>query len=275
VAIPEIENVCVDADVLIFVIPHQFVEPLCQRMVGKIKKSAIAVSLCKGLDHKTNKIQLLSSIIKEKLGIDCAVMMGANIASDIANEDFSESTIGCNDMRKAKILKRALQTNYFRLSISNDPSAVELCGALKNIVAVGVGFCKGLGLGASTQAAVIRLGLMEIIAFSKQFFNSNNLSPFFESCGVADLYATCVSGRNSKCAVALAESSKDVETLEKEILNGQKWQGPPTAQAVYEFLEDKKLIDRFPLFVAVHNICILKIKPVELINHLRNHPEHM
>ncbi len=37
---------------------------------------------------------LLSGIIKESLGIDVSVLMGANIAKEVAKEHFSESTIG-------------------------------------------------------------------------------------------------------------------------------------------------------------------------------------
>lgn len=62
------------------------------------------------------------------------------------------------------------QTKYFRISITRDEVGSELCGALKNIVAVGAGVTDGLGYGDNTKAAVIRLGFMEMRSFIFQFF---------------------------------------------------------------------------------------------------------
>lgn len=58
------------------------------------------------------------------------------------------------------------------------------------------------------------------------------------------------------------------------MLNGQKLQGPPTAEEVNVMLKAKNLTDKFPLFTAVHRICIKEIKPQDLIDQIRNHPEH-
>lgn len=276
-AVPELLDAAAGADILVFVIPHQFIGRVCDTLKGKIKPNALGLSLIKGVDEGPEGLKLISDVIKEKLGIGVSVLMGANIANEVADEKFCETTIGCRNKEDGALLKELMQTRNFRITVVEESDVVEICGALKNIVAVGAGFCDGLGFGDNTKAAVIRLGLMEMISFSRLFCTASTVSPatFLESCGVADLITTCYGGRNRKVADAFAKTGKSIEELEKEMLNGQKLQGPATAAEVHHILQGKDLHHKFPLFTAVYEICY-KGRPVrEFIDCLQNHPEHM
>lgn len=168
--------------------------------------------------------------------------MGANLANEVAEEKFCETTIGVKDSKMAPILRDLFQTPNFRVVVSDDVDAVEICGALKNIVACGAGFVDGLGLGDNTKAAVIRLGLMEMIKFVDVFYPGSKLATFFESCGVADLITTCYGGRNRKCSEAFVKSGKSIAELEKEMLNGQKLQ--------VSFIREGQRISSVPLILG-------------------------
>lgn len=162
---------------------------------------------------------------------------------------------------------------------------------------------------------------MEMIKFVDVFYPGCKLSTFFESCGVADLITTCygennscrneaqdrgaetclryLGGRNRRVSEAFVRTGKSIKDLETELLNGQKLQGPITAEEVNYMLKSKGMEDRyeascfrvrstqtikidfhptkcrFPLFTAINKICIGQLKPDQLIDCIRNHPEHM
>uniref|UniRef100_A0A672Y3K0 Glycerol-3-phosphate dehydrogenase [NAD(+)] n=1 Tax=Sphaeramia orbicularis TaxID=375764 RepID=A0A672Y3K0_9TELE len=248
VAVPDITEAVKGAKILIFVIPHQFISKLCDQMKPHITEGTIGISLIKGIDEGPDGLKLISDIIREKLEIEVSVLMGANIASEVADEKFCETTIGSKNEGNGQIFKELLQTPNFRITVVQESDTVELCGALKNIVAVGAGFCDGLGFGDNTKAA---------------------------SCGVADLITTCYGGRNRKVAEAFVRTKKSIAELEAEMLNGQKLQGPQTSAEVYRILQKKDMIDKFPLFVAVYLICFEGKEVQEFITCLQNHPEHM
>ncbi|XP_016056750.1 PREDICTED: glycerol-3-phosphate dehydrogenase [NAD(+)], cytoplasmic [Miniopterus natalensis] len=276
VAVPNVVQAAVDADILVFVVPHQFIKKICDQLKGHLKANAIGISLIKGIDEGPNGLKLISELIGEQLGISMNVLMGANIANEVADEKFCETTIGCKDLAHGQLLKELMQTPNFRIRVVQEVDTVEICGALKNIVAVGAGFCDGLGFGDNTKAAVIRLGLMEMITFAKLFCSGPvSSATFLESCGIADLITTCYGGRNRKVAEAFARTGKSIEQLEKEMLNGQKLQGPQTSRELHSILKQKGLVDKFPLFVAVYRTCYESQPVGEFIQCLQNHPEHL
>lgn len=112
--------------------PHQFIPGQCKQLLGKIKPTAVGLSLIKGFDiAEGGGIELISHIITHHLKIPCSVLMGANLANEVANENFCETTIGCSDKKIAPVLRDMMQADYFRVVVVDDVDAVEVCGALK------------------------------------------------------------------------------------------------------------------------------------------------
>ena len=80
----------------------------------------------------------------------------------------------------------------------------------QNIVGIGCGICDGMGLGSNTKAAVLRLGLMEMVQFGVEYIPGCKVDTFFESCGIADLVATCHGGRNRMLGEAVIKQPEKV-----------------------------------------------------------------
>ncbi len=79
---------------LVFVLPHQFIRGICKQLKGKVHPDAHAISMIKGVEVKDGKISIFADVIQEALGISCSALSGANIANEVAQDKFSETTIG-------------------------------------------------------------------------------------------------------------------------------------------------------------------------------------
>ncbi|KAK6457179.1 uncharacterized protein RJT20DRAFT_37707 [Scheffersomyces xylosifermentans] len=261
---PDIGKAVYDADLVVFNMPHQFLPRIVKSLKGKLKPTARAISCLKGLEVTPEGCKLLSTYITENLGIECGALSGANIAPEVARCKWSETTVAYklpNDFRGPGkdidkfVLKAAFHRPYFHVNVIEDVAGISVAGALKNVVALAVGFVEGLGWGDNAKAAVMRVGLLETIKFSEQFFPESIASTFTaESAGVADLITTCSGGRNVKVGRYMAETGASALEAEKKLLNGQSSQGIVTVREVHDLLTNVGRTNQFPLFEATYQI---------------------
>ncbi|KAI5952850.1 GPD1 [Candida jiufengensis] len=264
IAEPDLLKTVEGADLIVFNLPHQFLPKILKTLKGNVPPTARAISCLKGLEVNKDGCKLLSTYITEELGITCGALSGANLAPEVARQKWSETTIGYklpSDFRGAGkdidqyVLKAAFHRPYFHVNVIQDVAGVSVAGALKNIVALAVGFVEGLGWGDNAKAAIMRVGLLETIKFSETFFPESKAETFTaESAGVADLITTCSGGRNVKVGRYMAQTGASAEVAEKKLLNGQSSQGIVTAKEVHELLENTDKLDEFPLFEATYQI---------------------
>ncbi|KAJ4506456.1 glycerol-3-phosphate dehydrogenase [Exophiala dermatitidis] len=93
IANPSLTDAVKNSSVLIFNLPHQFILNLCKQLRGHILPFARGISCIKGVNVHESSISLFSETIGEELGIYCGALSGANIANEVAQEKFSETTI--------------------------------------------------------------------------------------------------------------------------------------------------------------------------------------
>ncbi|KAF5831797.1 NAD-dependent glycerol-3-phosphate dehydrogenase N-terminus-domain-containing protein, partial [Dunaliella salina] len=278
------------ADLIIFCAPHQFMHGICKQLAAAkvVNRGAKAISLTKGMHVRAEGPQLISQMVSRILGIDCSVLMGANIAGDIAKEELSEAVIAYTSRDAGALWQQLFQRPYFAISLLPDVPGAEMCGTLKNIVAVGAGMGDGLGIGPNSKASILRQGLSEMRQFCKYIYPSVRDDTFFESCGVGDVIASsydcdaqlcfrhvpalhvCAHVRlptllrvaEAWCQRRMAGNTMvSFDDLEKEMLNGQKLQGVLTSDEVQEVLETRGWELDFPLFTTINRIIHGEVPP--------------
>ncbi len=172
----------------------------------------ILVSGTKGLDLASG--QTPCQIWAEHLpSIPLVVLSGPNLSPEIRQGLPAAAVVASRDAEAATIVQRALACRNFRLYTNSDPLGVELGGTLKNVIAIAVGVCDGLRLGANAKAALITRALQEIIRIGVDY--GAKQETFWGLAGLGDLLATCNSNlsRNYRVGLGLAEGKPIGEIL--------------------------------------------------------------
>ena len=121
--------------------------------------------------------------------------------------------VAAGEAEACRRLVALLHGPRLRVYTSPDLVGVELCGALKNVIAVASGMCEGLGLGHNAQAALVARGLAEMRRLGRALGAHD--ATFAGVAGVGDLMTTCYAphGRNRALGLALARGQKAMDFL--------------------------------------------------------------
>jgi len=187
----------------VLAVPSAHLRETLQRLRAALYPEAALLSVVKGIEQGTHL--RMSEVIAEELpGRRVAALSGPNLAREIAAGLPAVSVIASDDAELAAEFGALLGSDRFRVYTNPDLVGVELCGALKNVVALASGFVDGLGFGDSAKAGIITRGLAEMtrlgVAAGAQQMTFAGLA------GVGDLIATCMSplSRNRRAGELMA-----------------------------------------------------------------------
>jgi len=236
-----------DADFVFIVTPSAISTKIFQEIAQtKFKKNCIFVICSKGLEPKTNKL-LSDSFEKITKHKSYAVLSGPNFAAEVANETPSITTIATKNKKLATAVINLLSNDHFRAFYFKDPRTVEICGVVKNIIAIGCGIVDGLDLGVNAKSALVMKGIGEIQLLCKKLKASTDV---VTAAGFGDIFLTCSSqkSRNNSLGVLLAQ--------EKERELDKTYEGILSAAAIVEL--GKKLKVKLDLCEGINKILTRK-----------------
>lgn len=234
-------------DILIAVPSHAFRDILLQ-IKPFVTAETRVVWGTKGIDPTSGK--LLHEVTQELLGkIPMAILAGPSFAKEVALGLPTAITIANNDAEFAKELVERLHNPVFRVYTTEDMIGAQICGAVKNVLAIAVGASDGLGFGANARCALITRGLAEMARLGIAM--GGQQETFMGLAGIGDfvLTATDDQSRNRRFGLALG-SGKNLEQVRKEI--GQVVEGASNAISVYELA--KKFQVEMPITQQVNRV---------------------
>ena len=180
------------ADLVVLAVPAQSLRENLARWAPLLPPGALLVSLMKGIELGT--CNRMSEVISQVAGAPAeriAVVSGPNLSREIARREHAATVVACTDNAAAERLQRACHAAYFRPYTNQDVIGCELGGAVKNVIAIGVGMAIGMGLGDNARASLITRGLAETARLGTALGADSHT--FSGLAGMGDLVATCSS----------------------------------------------------------------------------------
>ena len=225
-------EVLAQADLVVLAIPSQSLRSELAEFKQYLETGAVLLSLMKGLERGTDL--RMSEVIAEVTALPqdkVAVLSGPNLAMEIAREQPTASVVACTDPEVATWIAELCSAPYFRPYTNDDVLGVELGGIVKNIIALAVGMCDGMGFGDNTKSSVITRGLAEttrlVLSLGGRMDTLAGLS------GLGDLVATCSSAlsRNNTAGRLLGQGLFLEEVNDRM---SQTAEGIKSARAVFD-----------------------------------------
>ena len=259
----DIKEALKDKDVVLIATPSLYVRETMERIKHLVNKDQIFITVSKGIEKDT--MMTMSEIIEDVLGEDAktVALSGPTHAEEVSIGLPTAIVSASKDTDTASIIQELFATPYMRVYHNTDIKGVELCGALKNIVALASGISSGLGYGDNAIAAIVTRGLAEITRLGLKM--GCQPETFYGLTGIGDIVVTATSrhSRNNKAGFLLGQGKSLEETLEEV---GMVVEGINALDAAKE-LEEKYDIE-MPIVNAVYSVVRENKKPQDAVNEL-------
>jgi len=245
----DLSGVVSGKEMLISVVPSQFVSSVFSGVVQDLKPRVQVVSASKGIEVSTGR--RMDEVFAELLTPDQTELLtflsGPSFSAEVSADAPTAVVVASRSAQAALRAQAAFQTESFRVYTNPDVLGVELGGALKNVIALAAGVVAGMGFGHNTLAALITRGLAEISRLGVAM--GADPATFAGLAGMGDLVLTCTGSlsRNRTVGFRIGQG----ESVQ-EILGSMKTvaEGVRTVQAVRELAAEFKV--EMPISEEVH-----------------------
>ncbi|MBO5908131.1 MAG: NAD(P)-dependent glycerol-3-phosphate dehydrogenase [Clostridia bacterium] len=214
----DIERAIHGADMILFVTPSEFIRSTAREAARYISPRSVIVSAAKGIESGTlmTMTEIIADEIKRADG-ECknplAALSGPTHAEEVAIGLPTSIVAACEDEKISSLIADVFKNSCMRVYMNTDVNGVELCGALKNIIAIAAGICRGVDFGDNAVAMLITRGMAEITRLGLAM--GCKKETFWGLAGIGDLIVTATSShsRNNRCGELIGRGKSYAEAL--------------------------------------------------------------
>lgn len=262
----DLRDACAEQAFVFFAVPSVYVRSTALSARAHIRGGQVLVDVAKGLEPDT--LLPMSGVIRDALGAAAAsvpvvALSGPTHAEEVAVELPTTIVAACEDEAAAMRVQRLFDGTCIRAYTNTDALGVELCGAMKNVIALAAGISGGLGYGDNARAAIITRGMTEMTRLGLAM--GCREQTFFGLAGIGDLIVTATSAhsRNNRAGWLIGRGCTPEEAV-REV--GMVVEGIHALSAVMAL--SKKYGVELPISQAVESIVHQGADPAAAVRRL-------
>ena len=258
----DIKEAIKEKDLIIIAISAAFVSSTCDEIKKYIDNNHIIIAT-KGIEQGTGLF--MSQIVEKKLKTEnISVISGPSFATDVIKKMPIGLSIASKSQETIAIAKKALQNEYIKLRETDDIIGIEICGSIKNVIALASGMLEGLKANESTKAMLIAEAMHDIEEILSAFHC--NKRTVLSYAGIGDLLLTCTSTKSRNYSFGKLIGSNASQEEADEYLEKTTVEGYYTLKSIYQLLQDKEA--SIPTIDLIYNIIVHKNNPKLLLSFL-------
>lgn len=255
----DLEESIKNSELIVIAIPAGFVDEVASELSKYIKKGQHICIATKGIEQDTCLFidDVVQKYVKTK---NIAAISGPSFAVDIANHVPIGLTLATKNKKTAALIHQGLENKTLKLRDTDDLVGTEICGSIKNVIAIAAGMIDGMGLPESTQAMLITESLHDIKELIKALGGDGKTILSF--AGFGDLLLTCTSTKSRNFSFGRLIGSGTSKDEIDNYINNTTIEGLYTLKSIHKLIKNKKV--DIPIIDLIHDIVFYDKDPNEI-----------
>lgn len=258
-----IEKAIDGSDIVVIAVATKFISSVCEKIKPYIKNKHIVIA-SKGIEQDTNRFA--SDIVKNILKTNkLCTISGPSFAKDMVTDSLVGLSLATTNNLTKKIVIKALESDTLKIRTTKDFLGVELCGTLKNVIAVASGMLDGMKVSESTKAMFLTESLNDARILIRKL--GGNEKTILSYAGFGDILLTCTSTSSRNYSYGVLIGSGVSKNKLDDYLSNNTVEGVYTLKSIYGLIKSRKV--KMPFIDFIYDVVFGYRKSSDIITFLK------
>lgn len=259
-----LNNAILNTDLLVIAIPIEFLENTIIELKDIYNNQDILIA-SKGISQNNN--MFATQIIEKYLKVtNIGIISGGTFAEDMINKKIMGLTLATKSNIIIDKVIKTLKNKYLNIETTDDLIGVQICGSIKNVIAIGCGILNGLNYPESTNCLFLTKAIYEIKELIKNL--NGNPDTIISFAGLDDIIMTCSSTKSRNYTLGKMLGNKTSYDEVNHYIKNTTIEGLYTSKSIYMLSKENNI--NLPIINLIYNILYQNKSPESIIKYLEN-----